>query len=67
MDVTKPYGFIGFGAMDVTKPYGFIWFVPSTAKIKQEFGVVAAPSRGSGGREAPKIRRGVWGAGVSPR
>ena len=21
MDVTKPYKFIGFGAMDVTKPY----------------------------------------------
>ena len=26
MDVTKPYKFIGFGAMDVTKPYKFIWF-----------------------------------------
>ena len=26
MDVTKPYEFIGFGAMDVTKPYEFIWF-----------------------------------------
>ncbi len=24
MDVTKPYIFIGFGAMDVTKPYKFI-------------------------------------------
>jgi hypothetical protein len=24
MDVTKPYKFIGFGAMDVTKPYKFI-------------------------------------------
>jgi hypothetical protein len=24
MDVTKLYGFIGFGAMDVTKPYGLI-------------------------------------------
>ncbi len=24
MDVTKPYEFIGFGAMDVTKPYEFI-------------------------------------------
>ncbi len=23
MDVTKPYKFIGFGAMDVTKPYKF--------------------------------------------
>ena len=26
MDVTKPYEFIGFGAMDVTKPYAFIGF-----------------------------------------
>ena len=27
MDVTKPYKFIGFGAMDVTKPYDFyrVW------------------------------------------
>ncbi len=26
MDVTKPYKFIGLGAMYVTKPYNFIWF-----------------------------------------
>ena len=26
MDVTKPYKCIRFGAMDVTKPYTFIWF-----------------------------------------
>ena len=26
MEVTKPYDFIGFGAMDVTKPYEFIGF-----------------------------------------
>ena len=26
IDVTKPYEFIGFGAMDVTKPYEFIGF-----------------------------------------
>jgi hypothetical protein len=26
MDVTKPYEFIGFGAMDVTKPYRFTGF-----------------------------------------
>ncbi len=24
MDITKPYNFVGFGAMDVTKPYKFI-------------------------------------------
>ena len=27
-DVTKPYKFIGFGAMDATKPYKFIRFGP---------------------------------------
>ncbi len=26
MDATKPYEFIGFGAMDATTPYEFIWF-----------------------------------------
>ncbi len=26
MDATKPYEFIGFGAMDATKPYEFIQF-----------------------------------------
>ncbi len=26
MDVTKPYKFIGFGAMEVTKSYKFIGF-----------------------------------------
>jgi hypothetical protein len=26
MDVTKPYKFMGFGAMDATKPYEFIGF-----------------------------------------
>ncbi len=30
MDVTKPYKFIGFGAMDVTKPYKFIGFGATT-------------------------------------
>ncbi len=27
MDVTKPYEFIGFGAMDVTKHYEFIGYL----------------------------------------
>ncbi len=31
MDVTKPYEFIGFGAMYVTKPYEFIGFGASGA------------------------------------
>ncbi len=29
IEVTKPYRFIGFGAMDVTKPYKFIGFLGS--------------------------------------
>ncbi len=33
MDVTKPYEFTGFGAMDVTKPYEFIGFA-SSAKLR---------------------------------
>jgi hypothetical protein len=33
MDVTKPYEFIGFGAVDVTKPYEFIvWGAMDVAK-----------------------------------
>ncbi len=36
MDVTKPYEFIGFGAMGVTKPYEFIGFGASAAKQKNE-------------------------------
>ncbi len=31
MEVTKPYEFIGFGAMEVTKPYEFIVFVSLSA------------------------------------
>ena len=31
MEVTKPYEFIGFGAMDVTKPYKCIGFGASGA------------------------------------
>ena len=38
MDVTKPYKFIGFGAMDVTKPYKLIGFaamdVTKTARAR---------------------------------
>ena len=39
MDVTKPYEFIGFGAIDVTKPYEFIGFgaTRSTLKIEDPF------------------------------
>ncbi len=42
MDATKPYKFIGFGAIDVTKPYELIGF---GAKIR--------PGRPIYGSEAP--------------
>ncbi len=34
MEVTKPYKFIGFGAMEVTKPYKFIRFGAAKAAEK---------------------------------
>ncbi len=40
MDVTKPYEFIGFGAMDVTKPYEFIGF---GAFVVLNTGQISAP------------------------
>ncbi len=33
MDATKPYKSIGFGAMDATKPYKFIGFGPRPLKF----------------------------------
>ncbi len=43
MEVTTPYKFIGFGAMEVTKPYEFIRFA-------EDFPVrePSPPTRGSG-------------------
>ncbi len=38
MAVTKPYEFIGFGAMAVTKPYEFIGFGAMAALIEANFG-----------------------------
>ncbi len=42
MDATKPYEFIGFGAMEVTKPYKFIGLgameVTKTYKIHRVLG-----------------------------
>ncbi len=37
MAVTKPYKFIGFGAMAVTKPYKFIGFVAMAVTKPYEF------------------------------
>ncbi len=38
MDATKPYEFIGFGAMDVTKTYEFIWFGAMDVRHSESFG-----------------------------
>ncbi len=43
MDATKPYRFIGLGAMDVTKPYKIIGFGAMDAStITSETGVLAS-------------------------
>ncbi len=39
MDATKPYEFIGFGAMDATKPYKFIGFGAMEATKPYESGL----------------------------
>ncbi len=56
---TKPYEFIGFGAMDVTKPYQFIGFVPGVRD--DAVGWVVVPRRSDetgpptqGGYKVPK-------------
>ena len=51
MDVTKPYEFIGFGAMDVTKPYELIGF----AAMEPEIGQKRSPGC-SGTAESPPNR-----------
>ena len=44
MDVTKPYAYIGFGAMDVTTPYAFTWFgAMDVAKSYEIIGFGAMP------------------------
>ncbi len=71
MDVTKPYEFIGFGAMDVTKPYEFIGFGTTCAVLRP------APPRASTAAEpwppewslqwarSPGRVRGLFRAGVA--
>ncbi len=62
MDVTKPYDFIGFGAMDVTKPYEFTGFgaVDVTKPYKFiGFGVALGPPTASTAlpEDTPSMRR----------
>ncbi len=47
MDVTKPYKFIGFGAMDVIKPYKFVGFgaMDVTKPYKFKVGCFASPPK----------------------
>ncbi len=40
MDVTKPYEFIGFGAMDATEPHEFIGFGGARLESREEVGEV---------------------------
>ncbi len=58
MDVTKPYDFIGFGAMDVTKPYEFIGFGPA--------GRWQPSTRGVRGARAPQNEAGGSGGATAP-
>ncbi len=73
MDVTKPYKFIGFGAMGVTKPYEFIgfgtrirtsvWpgtgarFVVAASRIGRALTGSRAPARRPGGRKERIVLR----------
>ncbi len=55
MDVTKPYKFIGFGAMDVTKPYKFIGF--GAMEVTPNMAEVFSP-----GGPAQRSPRDLWGS-----
>ena len=77
MDATKPYEFIGFGAMDATKPYEFIGFGAMDAPEPYELpgGALPAPSlvrpgsaRAMSGAAASTVRALIqkplrWGQG----
>ncbi len=53
IDVTKPYKFIGFGAMDATKPYKFIGFgAMDVTKPYKYLGFGAPPIKMAGYRKA---------------
>jgi hypothetical protein len=56
MDVTKPYEFIGFGAMGVTKAYEFIRLGP----------FMGGCQKASYGRRLPGGRSPFSGAALSP-
>ena len=68
MDVTKPYEFIGFGAMDVTKPYEFIGFGAMDVTKPYEFiGFRAGhPLRRLLGKVSGPSVAGQWSAPLAP-
>ncbi len=56
MDVTKPYEFIGFGAMDITKPYEIIGFDFRFSLIRPDIADVLVVERGPIGVQAHLTR-----------
>ena len=52
MDVTKPYEFIGFGAMDVTTPYEFILF--GAMDVTKPYKFIGPP--GTSIKQEPQLR-----------
>ncbi len=58
MDVTKPYEFIGFGAMDVTKPDEFTGFGVMDAAFWGLCGRLRGTPRARVGRAAGRVKIG---------
>ncbi len=56
MAVTKPYEFVGFGAMAVTKPYKFIGFGAMAVTKPYEFIVAVAVLSGRSWRGMCRVR-----------
>ena len=57
MDVTKPYEFIGFGAMDVTRPYKFIGFGVGVMDVTKPFQMSRITTTCNSRRFPPKLFR----------
>ena len=67
MEVTKPYEFIGFGAMDVTKPYKCIGFGAMEITKPYEFIGFEGELRSLWGSEGPQHLRPRWQGSHSQR
>ena len=64
MEVTKPYKFIGFGAMEVTKPYEFIGFGAMEVTKPYKFIGFGARHWGRAGGIAPGTPAAAWPSGL---